>query len=63
MDFTIKSLKIFRLLTHDWFTVDFGNKPENKYLFLFKARILICAVEKVAEDRSVFVLGYIVKVG
>ncbi|XP_023945004.2 obscurin isoform X3 [Bicyclus anynana] len=53
--------KLGRLLTHDWFTVDFGEKPENKYLFLFKARILICNVESIGDGRSVFVLKHIVK--
>ncbi|XP_045774482.1 obscurin isoform X7 [Maniola jurtina] len=53
--------KLGRLLTHDWFTVDFGDKPKNKYLFLFKARLLICEVVNVGDGRSVFVLRYIVK--
>ncbi|XP_069362837.1 obscurin isoform X3 [Maniola hyperantus] len=53
--------KLGRLLTHDWFTVDFGDKPKNKYLFLFKARLLICEVVNVGDGRSVFVLQYIVK--
>ncbi|XP_039752240.1 obscurin-like isoform X7 [Pararge aegeria] len=53
--------KLGRLLTHDWFTVDFGDQAENKYLFLFKARILICKVESIGDGRSVFVLKHIVK--
>lgn len=54
--------KLGRLLTHDWFTVDYDGEPKNHYVFLFKARILICEVQKVAEDRSIFVLKHIVKV-
>ncbi|XP_041975027.1 obscurin-like isoform X5 [Aricia agestis] len=52
--------KLGRLLTHDWFTVDEG-KIKDRYLFLFKARILICKVKRVGDDRSVFVLKNIVK--
>ncbi|CAH2103000.1 unnamed protein product [Euphydryas editha] len=53
--------KLGRLLTHDWFTVDYDGEPKNHYVFLFKARILICEVQKIAEDRSIFVLKHIVK--
>ncbi|XP_026319349.1 obscurin isoform X2 [Hyposmocoma kahamanoa] len=54
--------KLGRLLTHDWFTVtDTEGKPKERYLFLFKARILICKVKRVSDDRSVFVLKDIVK--
>ncbi|XP_050346638.1 obscurin isoform X5 [Nymphalis io] len=53
--------KLGRLLTHDWFTVDYDGEPKNHYVFLFKARILICEVQRVEEDRSVFVLKHIVK--
>lgn len=54
--------KLGRLLTHDWFTVDYDGEPKNHYVFLFKARILICEVQKIAEDRSIFVLKHIIKV-
>ena len=54
--------KLGRLLTHDWFTVDFDGDPQNRYIFLFKARILVCEVQKVADDRSVFILTHIIKV-
>lgn len=55
--------KLGRLLTHDWFTVtDTEGKTKERYLFLFKARILICKVKRVADDRSVFVLKDIIKV-
>ncbi|XP_052748802.1 obscurin isoform X3 [Galleria mellonella] len=54
--------KLGRLLTHDWFTVtDAEGKSKERYLFLFKARILICKVKKVSDDRSVFVLKDIIK--
>lgn len=55
--------KLGRLLTHDWFTItDAEDRPKERYCFLFKARILICKVKRVADDRSVFVLKDIVKV-
>ncbi|XP_049875611.1 obscurin isoform X4 [Pectinophora gossypiella] len=54
--------KLGRLLTHDWFTVtDSEGKSRERYLFLFKARILVCKVKRVSEDRSVFVLKDIIK--
>lgn len=54
--------KLGRLLTHDWFTVtDAEGRARERYLFLFKARILICKVKRVADDRSVFELKDIIK--
>ncbi|XP_049802567.1 obscurin isoform X3 [Schistocerca nitens] len=54
--------KLGRLLKHDWFTVtDKEGKHKERYLFLFKARILVCKVRRISEDRSVFVLKDIVK--
>ncbi|KAG6445947.1 hypothetical protein O3G_MSEX004176 [Manduca sexta] len=54
--------KLGRLLTHDWFTVtDAEGKSSERYLFLFKARILVCKVKRVSEDRSVFVLKDIIR--
>ncbi|XP_055686183.1 obscurin isoform X3 [Lutzomyia longipalpis] len=54
--------KLGRLLTHEWWTVaDREGKPKERYLFLFKARILICKVRRISDDRSVFVLKDIVK--
>ncbi|CAB3240106.1 unnamed protein product [Arctia plantaginis] len=54
--------KLGRLLTHDWFTVtDTEGKARERYIFLFKARILICKVKRVADDRSVFELKDIIK--
>ncbi|XP_011305282.1 muscle M-line assembly protein unc-89 isoform X2 [Fopius arisanus] len=54
--------KLGRLLTHEWFTVtDKDGKTKERYLFLFKARILVCKVRRILEDRSVFVLKDIIK--
>nr|XP_049692291.1 obscurin isoform X2 [Helicoverpa armigera] len=54
--------KLGRLLTHDWFTVtDAEGKARERYVFLFKARVLVCKVKRVSDDRSVFVLKDIVK--
>ncbi|PNF42107.1 Obscurin [Cryptotermes secundus] len=54
--------KLGRLLRHDWFTVsDRDGKCKERYLFLFKARILICKVHHIADDRSVFVLKDIIR--
>ncbi|CAG9132454.1 unnamed protein product [Plutella xylostella] len=54
--------KLGRLLTHDWFTIlDSEGKAKERYLFLFKARILVCKVKRVSDDRSVFVLKDIIK--
>ncbi|XP_045524045.1 obscurin isoform X6 [Pieris brassicae] len=54
--------KLGRLLTHDWFTVEVEGTKENLYLFLFKARILISKIKRVADDRSVFVLQQIIRI-
>ncbi|XP_050680436.1 obscurin isoform X3 [Leptidea sinapis] len=53
--------KLGRLLTHDWFTVEIQDRSKERYLFLFKARLLITKIKKIDEDRSVFVLQHIVK--
>ncbi|XP_024939523.1 obscurin isoform X4 [Cephus cinctus] len=54
--------KLGRLLTHEWFTVtDKDGKNKERYLFLFKARILVCKVRRISEDRSVFVLKDIIR--
>nr|XP_037866817.1 obscurin isoform X8 [Bombyx mori] len=54
--------KLGRLLTHDWFTVtDQEGRTKDRYLFLFKARILVCKVKRISQDRSVFVLKDIIK--
>lgn len=51
-----------RLLTHEWWTVvDKEGKSKERYLFLFKARILICKVRRISDDRSVFILKEIVR--
>ncbi|KAG5881050.1 hypothetical protein JTB14_033964 [Gonioctena quinquepunctata] len=48
--------KLGRLLAHDRFTVTFENISKERYLFLFKARILICKVRRISDDRSIFQL-------
>ncbi|XP_043471830.1 obscurin isoform X6 [Leptopilina heterotoma] len=55
--------KLGRLLTHEWYTViDKDGKSKERYLFLFKARILVCKVRRISEDRSVFVLKDIIRI-
>jgi len=50
-------------LSQDWFTVsDREGRSKERYLFLFKARILICKVRRISDDRSVFVLKEIIRV-
>ncbi|XP_021952038.1 obscurin isoform X2 [Folsomia candida] len=52
-----------RLLRHDWFTVTRQDVDEVKqrYVFLFKNRILVTKVRKISEERSVFILKDIIK--
>lgn len=55
--------KLGRLLGHEWWTVtDKDKKARERYLFLFKSRILVCKVRRISEDRSVFILKDIIKV-
>lgn len=54
--------KLGRLLAHDRFSVSFGEITKERYLFLFKSRILICKVRRISEDRSIFQLKDIIKV-
>lgn len=55
--------KLGRLIAHEWWTVnDKEGKTKERYLFLFKSRILVCKVRRISEDRSVFVLKDIIKV-
>lgn len=55
--------KLGRLVSHEWWTVvDKEGKAKERYLFLFKSRILVCKVRRISEDRSVFVLKDIIKV-
>lgn len=42
--------------------IDKDGKNKERYLFLFKARILVCKVRRISEDRSVFVLKDIIRV-
>lgn len=54
---------IFVLFFQNWFKVKAKDKkPHDRYLFLFKARILVCKVRKVAENRYVFILKEIIRV-
>ncbi|XP_069178633.1 LOW QUALITY PROTEIN: muscle M-line assembly protein unc-89 [Procambarus clarkii] len=54
--------KLGRLIRHDWFSVkEASEKSRDRYLFLFKARILITKVKRIAEDRSVFILKDIIR--
>ncbi|XP_012273370.1 obscurin isoform X3 [Orussus abietinus] len=54
--------KLGRLLRHEWFTIiDKEERTKERYLFLFKARILVCKVRRISEDRSVFVLKDIIR--
>lgn len=50
------------MLAHEWWTViDKEGKTKERYIFLFKSRLLICKVRRISEDRSVFVLKDIIK--
>ncbi|XP_022920655.2 obscurin isoform X3 [Onthophagus taurus] len=53
--------KLGRLLAHDWFSVNLGDLVKERYLFLFKARILICKVRRISDERSVFQLKDIIR--
>ncbi|KAK9877930.1 hypothetical protein WA026_020153 [Henosepilachna vigintioctopunctata] len=53
--------KLGRLIAHDWFSITVGDIVKERYLFLFKSRILICKVRRVSDDRSVFQLKDVVK--
>lgn len=54
--------KLGRLLAHDRFSVTFGEVTKERYLFLFKARVLITKVRRISEDRSIFQLKDIIRV-
>ncbi|XP_044758879.1 obscurin isoform X8 [Coccinella septempunctata] len=53
--------KLGRLLGHDWFSITVGDLVKERYLFLFKGRILICKVRRISDDRSVFQLKDVIK--
>lgn len=54
--------KLGRLITHDWWSVtDKEGKNKERYIFLFKSRLLVCKVRRISDDRSVFVLKDIIK--
>ena len=49
-------------LLQEWFTVaDSRGRSRERYLFLFKARILVTKVHRVSSDRNVFFLKDIIK--
>lgn len=54
--------KLGRLLAHDRFSITFGGVTKERYLFLFKARILICKVRRISEDKSIFQLKDVIRV-
>lgn len=54
--------KLGRLVAHDWFSVTLGKTTKERYLFLFKARVLICKVRHISEDRSIFQLKDVIRV-
>lgn len=55
--------KLGRLVSHElWTVIDKDGKSKERYLFLFKSRILICKIRRISEDRSVFVIKNIAKV-
>ncbi|KAF2343487.1 PH domain-like, partial [Trinorchestia longiramus] len=47
----------------DWFSVkETGHhRPHDRYLFLFKARILVTKVKRISGDRSVFLLRHVIR--
>lgn len=54
--------KLGRLVAHEWWTVtDKEAKTKERYVFLFKSRLLVCKVRRISDDRSVFVLRDIVR--
>lgn len=57
-------LMIFFLdIFKDWFTVcDSRGRSRDRYLFLFKARILVTKVKRVTDERNIFLLKEIIKV-
>ncbi|XP_054736972.1 obscurin isoform X2 [Anastrepha obliqua] len=54
--------KLGRLLNHDWWTIrDSAQKSHDRYLFLFKSRILVTKVRKISDERSIFILQNVIK--
>ena len=50
-------------IIQEWFTVtDSRGRARDRYLFLFKARILVTKVRRVTDDRNLFLLKDIIKV-
>ncbi|XP_052897549.1 obscurin [Anopheles moucheti] len=54
--------KLGRVLAHEYFGVrDRENKIKERYLFLFKSRILVTKVKRLSDERSIFILKDIVR--
>ncbi|KAF5286087.1 hypothetical protein FQA39_LY16433 [Lamprigera yunnana] len=53
--------KLGRLIFHNWFTVTFETTTKERYLFLFKALVLVCKVRRISDDRSIFQLKDIIR--
>lgn len=61
--------KLGRLIAHEWFSVVSGvgsgdtvtDTAKDRYVFLFKARLLVCKVRRVSDERSVFQLKLVVR--
>ncbi|XP_055610566.1 obscurin isoform X4 [Uranotaenia lowii] len=54
--------KLGRVLAHEYFGVkDKEGKIKERYLFLFKSRILITKAKRLSDDKSIFILKEIVK--
>ncbi|XP_053686874.1 obscurin [Sabethes cyaneus] len=54
--------KLGRVLAHEYFGVkDKEGKIKERYLFLFKARILITKAKRLSDEKSIFILKEIVK--
>lgn len=54
--------KLGRVLAHEYFGVkDKENKIKERYLFLFKSRVLITKAKRLSDEKSIFVLKDIVK--
>nr|XP_029726473.1 obscurin isoform X3 [Aedes albopictus] len=54
--------KLGRVLAHEYFGVkDKENKIKERYLFLFKSRVLITKAKRLSDEKSIFVLKDVVK--
>ncbi|XP_021696069.1 LOW QUALITY PROTEIN: obscurin [Aedes aegypti] len=54
--------KLGRVLAHEYFGVkDKENKIKERYLFLFKSRVLVTKAKRLSDEKSIFVLKDIVR--